>query len=83
MEPGIREVDAALEALRPGLAADGYALEVEDVAHGVARVRIVAGPEACAECLLPEPEMSAMLLAVLDELPAIRQVEVAYPAEES
>ena len=47
------------------LHADGYELEVAE-ADGVLDLTIVAGPEACAECLVPEPLMRSMLEDMLD-----------------
>lgn len=52
--------DSALDNLRSTLAADDYQLAVVEVDSGV-EVRITAGPEACAECLVPKPLMRSVL----------------------
>lgn len=50
-----------LAAMRTTLAADGYALDVTEEGGRVG-VRIsVADPEACEDCLAPEPIMRGIL----------------------
>jgi len=70
-----------LEGFREGLVADGYDLVVDGFADGTARLRITAGPDACAECLVPKKLMVSMLEESLKELPDVRAIEVAYPGE--
>ena len=70
-----------LEGFREGLVADGYDLLVDGYADGTARLRITAGPDACAECLIPKKLMVSMLEDSLRELPEVHKVEVAYPEE--
>jgi hypothetical protein len=79
--PDKASVETHLAGFREGLVADGYDLLVDDVAAGKARLRITAGPEACAECLVPKDLMIDMLKASLEDLPEITQVELAYPNE--
>lgn len=74
-------VEAHLAGFREGLVADGYDLLVDEVSAGTARLRITAGPDACAECLVPKDLMIDMLKASLEDLPEIKQVELAYPSE--
>lgn len=76
----VKAVQDALAGLRQGMVADGYDLLVESAASGVARVRIVAGPEACEECLVPKSIMVGMMQASLEGLP-VTSVEVVYPGE--
>lgn len=67
-----------LEAMRSALAADGYALDVEEAGDRVA-VRIsVADPEACEDCLAPEPIMRGILQQTLG-VPE-RAIDLTYPA---
>jgi hypothetical protein len=49
-----------LQALKSSLEADGYRLEVIQEGGRIA-ARISAMPGACADCLVPEPLMQAML----------------------
>lgn len=74
-------VEAHLAGFREGLVADGYDLLVDEVSAGKARLRITAGADACAECLVPKDLMIDMLKASLEDLPEIQQVELAYPNE--
>lgn len=70
---------SAVDELRGVLAADGYHVDVEESAPGV-RVRITAGPDACAECLVPKPLMRGMLHAQLG-VPE-EEITLIYPAED-
>lgn len=70
----------ALAGLRATLAADDYAMDVSEVGGtGEVQVRITAGPEACAECLVPKPIMRSVLhraLAVPEEA-----ITLVYPGD--
>jgi hypothetical protein len=70
-----------LSEFRKGLVDDGYDLLVDGYADGTARLRIAAGPEACAECLVPKALMVRMLQESLRGLSEIRKIELAYPEE--
>ncbi|WP_236789130.1 hypothetical protein [Amycolatopsis sp. GM8] len=66
-----------LEAMRKTLAADGYALDVS-VVDGRVDVRIsVADPEACEDCLAPEPIMRGILHKSL-KVPE-QAIDLTYP----
>jgi len=67
-----------LEDFRKTMAADDYHLEVE-VDGGTADVRIKAGPDACAECLVPKTMMATMLAPVLGV--DADHIELTYPTE--
>jgi hypothetical protein len=55
-------IEEALDALRPGLAADGFALKLGAVdPGGSVKVILEAGPEACLDCLVPEEMMVRIL----------------------
>jgi hypothetical protein len=59
------EVDAALQKFRDVLAADGYQLDWSLSTAGRVTIRIVAGPQACADCLVPLPVMEAIMTDAL------------------
>ena len=82
MTLNVQAVEEALAGLRMGYEADGYQLAVEGVDDdtGVVRVRIAAGPNACAECLVPKTSAAGMIAGSLRGLPVSR-VEVAYPTD--
>ncbi len=62
-------LDTALRGLRDTLEADGYSLDwsVED-RHEIA-VRVLAGPDACADCLVPIEIMRTILSDALSGTP--------------
>jgi hypothetical protein len=71
--------ESALAGLRATLAADDYAMEVRAEEDGQVQVRITAGPQACADCLVPKPIMRSVLhraLAVPEEA-----ITLVYPAD--
>jgi len=53
-----------LRPLSGALEADGYALEVS-LRPGVIALQVVAGRDACADCLVPRETMEQMLRARL------------------
>jgi hypothetical protein len=54
----------ALSGLRSTLEADDYRMSVAESGSGV-EVTIMAGPNACADCLVPKPIMRNILHAAL------------------
>jgi hypothetical protein len=62
-------LDAALQSLRDTLEADGYALEWSLQEQNEIAVRVVAGAEACADCLVPPELMRTILSDALSETP--------------
>ncbi len=58
---GAAEVDAALQKFRDVLAADGYQLTWSLSQRDRVVIRIAAGPQACADCLVPLPVMEAIM----------------------
>ena len=69
---------AQLQQLQQTLQADDYRLDV-DVHGDVANVAIVAGPNACEECLVPKPLMQSMLAPVLGVQPD--SIRLTYPPD--
>jgi hypothetical protein len=61
-----QEVDAALAQFTEMMATDGYLLGWEQSGDDRIVVRIDATPEACADCLVPQPVMHAILASALD-----------------
>lgn len=73
----------ALESIRTMLAADGYSLDVA-VDGGRIELSVTAGPDACAECLVPKELFGTIVADVLakggiDAEPAA--VSLRYPAD--
>jgi hypothetical protein len=66
---GTATVDAALRGVRDTLEADGYELEWSVEEQDQIGIRVVAGEQACADCLVPEPIMRTILSNALRETP--------------
>ena len=70
-------IEAALRPIRNSLQADGFDLKVEGVNDGVVSLVVLAGPEACLECLIPEEHFK---LRIEDKLKGLaRVVRLRYP----
>ncbi|BBG03555.1 MULTISPECIES: hypothetical protein [Pseudonocardia] len=68
----------ALEGLRAGLEADDYSMEVTEAGDRL-EIRISAGPDACADCLVPKDMMRSVLHSALG-VPE-EQIDINYPDE--
>jgi hypothetical protein len=77
------KVNKALEPLRAMLAADDYHIALNEDVAGVLVAEIRAGPDACADCLVPKPMLhgyfdKALREALAGEAPEIRLI---YPTD--
>jgi hypothetical protein len=63
------DLDDALQGFRDMLASDGYTLSWSVTDQGGVVVRIAAGPDACADCLVPRPVMEAIMSKALEPTP--------------
>jgi len=68
-QDGPQDLRDALQQLRDVLAGDGYDLDWALNAGGEVSVTVVAGPDACADCLVPQPIMAAILSEALTSTP--------------
>ena len=83
-QPDMESVVAALHPFSSGLEADGYSLEVELTDGDGLRVEIVAGPEACDDCLIPREMFTGMIASTLNSKGlAFEQVTLVYPNDRS
>lgn len=73
----------ALAGMRGMLAADGYDVSLRAIGADTLAVDILAGPDACAECLVPKHIMSGIIKDALGSLVPVAQVLLSYPAESS
>lgn len=72
----IGAVDDLLSELKDMLAADGYGLRVRPSAGGL-HIDVVATPEACADCLVPQ---EVFVQIIRDTLPSdVGPISVTYP----
>lgn len=67
-----------IDALRGSLEADDYHLSLE-VEGDAATAVITAGPDACAECLVPKDLMRQMLSPMIGV--QAEKIEMTYPVE--
>jgi hypothetical protein len=58
-------VDTALQGFRDMLAADGYRLNWSVTGPQRVLIQIEAGPEACADCLVPLPVIEGIMTDAL------------------
>jgi hypothetical protein len=54
-------IEAALRGIRDTLAADGYEIAWSMEEQDRIGIRVVAGPEACADCLVPPSLMRSIV----------------------
>ena len=62
-------LDGALQGFRDMLASDGYELRWSLSSPDRVVVQILAGPDACADCLVPRPLMEAIMSDALGPTP--------------
>ena len=74
-------VEAAVEITRTMLEQDGYDVKLERATPGELHLAIVAGPDACEECLVPKDILSGIIEANLPPEMAGTRVMLTYPAE--
>jgi len=77
MSATIDEIEEALWPIRDTLQADGFDLKVDGFKEGVVSVVILAGPEACMECLVSPGMMKVKIEHMLKGV--ARRVDLHYP----
>lgn len=75
-----REIERSLAGLAASLRADGYELQIEEVGAKL-RLRVNAGEDACAECLVPPPVLTRIVSAALDGAYPPERIVLTYPDE--
>jgi hypothetical protein len=70
-------IEDALQPIRNSLQADGFDLVIESFKEGVVSVVVVAGPQACIECLIPQEHIKLRIEHRLKGL--AREVRLRYP----
>jgi hypothetical protein len=69
LQNGPQDLRDALQQLRDVLTGDGYDLDWSLSAGNQVAVKVVAGPDACADCVVPRPIMAAILTEALSDTP--------------
>lgn len=75
----LEQVTSALAGLCQGFEADDYDFQIVGIQGTTLQVKIDAGPTACAECLVPAPAMSKLILASLPHEIGVTDVSIQYP----
>jgi hypothetical protein len=60
-------MEAALAEIREPFNADGADVVLDGFEGGVARFRLVFGPDTCQECILPKPHIERVIRAILTD----------------
>lgn len=67
--------------LKEALKGDGADLELDRIEDGVASVRLILGPEACLECIMPKDTIEQILLTSLSKSEPVTHVRLDDPRE--
>jgi hypothetical protein len=73
----------SLAGIRGMLAADGYEMSLRALGTDTLADDILAGPDACAECLVPKNIMSGIVRDALGSSTPVAHIQLSYPAESS
>ena len=79
----LKAASQALAGIRGMLAADGYDMSLRALGTDTLAVEILAGPDACAECLVPKNIMSGIVRDALGSSAPVAHIQLSYPAESS
>jgi len=75
-------VESALRPVTEALEADGYTLEVSASENHGLRLEVIAGPEACEDCLVPKAMMERMVETALGGAGMTPlALEIVYPVD--
>lgn len=69
-----------LSEFRPALQADGFDLQLDAVQpKGLVVIRILHGPDACEDCLIPDERLGAMLKTAIQRvIPDVLEVVLKH-----
>jgi hypothetical protein len=79
MEPQL--VETAVATARTMLVMDGYDVELAGCEDGVLSLKVIAGPDACADCLVPKDMLAGLIQAKLPSETAFSRIDLIYPAD--
>lgn len=76
-------IGEAFGAIRSGLKADGYDIEVTEATEDALKVHIIALEGACEDCLSPPSVMAMVLSGSLEGAYSPDELDISYPADVS
>lgn len=76
-----RALEDALRPMAEMLEADGFLLTATDDDGPVVRLEVVAGPEACRDCLVPKEVFRSIAVRHLAQAGFGSEVEIRYPSD--
>lgn len=79
--PPTAELEAALQPMAAILEADGYRLAVTGAEGAPVLLEVVAGPDACADCLVPKEVFESIALDHLARAGLRPALEIRYPSD--
>lgn len=78
--PEVESIVSALQPFSSGLEADGYSLQVRLADGDGLHLEIVAGSDACEDCLIPKEMFRPMIASTLNSQGlAFEQITLVYP----
>jgi hypothetical protein len=80
----VDRLEAALADIRTALRADGYDMTLRPDEGGRVTIEVTAGPNACAECLIPKDVFARIVARAVDggaEGVRADDVSIVYPGE--
>lgn len=80
MSAGV-DVEEALRPMADILQADGYRLAVSRLEGSRVRLEVLAGPDACADCLVPKEIFESIAVDHLARAGLRSAIEVHYPSD--
>ena len=79
--PRTADIEDALRPMAAILEADGYQLAVSSPEGSPVLLEVVAGPDACAECLVPKDVFESIAVDHLARAGLRSALEIRYPAD--
>jgi len=75
------DIQVVVETVRSMLQGDGYDVELTDYEPGELKLNVVAGPEACEDCLVPKNVLSNIIASTLPAELAATRITLTYPSD--
>ena len=75
------DIQAVVETARSMLQGDGYDIELTDYEPGELKLTVVAGSDACEDCLVPKNVLSNIIASTLPAELAATRITLTYPSD--